>query len=566
LVTARGTGYNSASPPVPTFSSGAATAHAVVSGGGVSAVIVDTPSSGYSRDPWSAPTVTFTCAGACTGSGATAVAAVGSEYYFMTGGSSDQQDYFREPLDKEYQDPWYGARSAGDNLRDGPGGGPQLYPYTYDRDELDANSPSYFFQFQDHNQFPNYKAVLFPVIKYAYWRRIAQQGRGYKGLYYFNYDGAGGFQKFDSGPSQPMSYWANSLTGTGAGLGPGVYFFDTTNKQDPQQLTGAARTAALTPAESWNAQDFNHQFLMQGFVYMNTQSFGTTGGSHDETMLNVNFPGEPYRDIGYPIWCVGVGNPIGACTAANTWADCGNGEACRDGVGNGVFSCQDLQTGKAHEDGRCRIVVIPAPAWNSYDPGASGHNAGDTYIPKTWKSTAQAIAAYGAACVAPPANWDGTQAAGNYCSEPHEPYLNLKYPTTPRDNNNHPTPVRVGWEAPNSQQYRPKKIDPLSAWPPGTPNSCGGTPTPEDCTSNNYDLDGGLVPLSAILYGIVYNEGQYGGQGNIDYFGSVLIQDDISATGTADVWFDEKLIKGSWAPPKMPRVIVFNEQTDEQSP
>ena len=209
---------------------------------------------------------------------------------------------------------------------------------------------------------------------------------------------------------------------------------------------------------------------------------------------------------------------------------------------------------------------MPAPAWNSYDSAATGHNAGDIYIPKTWKSPAQAIAAYGAACVAPPANWDGTQAAGNYCSEPHEPYLNLKYPTTPRDNNNHPTPVRVGWEAPNSQQYRPKKLVDGSAWPPGTPVTCGATPTPEDCTSNNYDLDGGLVPLSAILYGIIYNEGQYGGQGNIDYFGSVLIQDDIAATGTADVWFDEKLIKGSWAPPKMPRVIVFNEQTDEQSP
>src|SRR5207244_12411983 len=92
------------------------------------------------------------------------------------------------------------------------------------------------------------------------------------------------------------------------------------------------------------------------------------------------------------------------------------------------------------------------------------------------------------------------------------------------------------------------------------------TPTPHYSNSNPYDPHGEIVPLSAILYGIIYNEGQYGGQGNIDYFGSVLIQDDIAATGTADVWFDEKLIKGSWAPPKMPRVIVFNEQTDEQSP
>jgi len=81
------------------------------------------------------------------------------------------------------------------------------------------------------------------------------------------------------------------------------------------------------------------------------------------------------------------------------------------------------------------------------------------------------------------------------------------------------------------------------------PVSCSrnGPNDPADCTSNNYDIDGGI------------------GQGNVDYFGSVLIQDIINATGTADVWFDEKLIKGSWAPPKMPRVIVFSEQTDEQS-
>ena len=47
----------------------------------------------------------------------------------------------------------------------------------------------------------------------------------------------------------------------------------------------------------------------------------------------------------------------------------------------------------------------------------------------------------------------------------------------------------------------------------------------------------------------------------------VLIQDDvIKGNGTVDVWFDEKLIKGSWAPPNMPRVIVFNEQTDEETP
>src|SRR5262249_24445569 len=160
----------------------------------------------------------------------------------------------------------------------------------------------------------------------------------------------------------------------------------------------------------------------------------------------------------------------------------------------------------------------PAPAWNSHD-GAAGTvsnpatgNSGLVYVPKTWKSSAQAIAEYGAACVAPPANWDGTQAAGNYCSEPHEPYLNLIYPAQAMNNNNNPYPVRVGWEAPDAQTYRSKLIVPNSAFPPGTPVTCSnvGPNDPADCTSNNFDVDGGLVVLDLILYGIVYNEGQYG--------------------------------------------------------
>ena len=54
--------------------------------------------------------------------------------------------------------------------------------------------------------------------------------------------------------------------------------------------------------------------------------------------------------------------------------------------------------------------------------------------------------------------------------------------------------------------------------------------------------------------------------GNSAFYGSLLIQGVVSGTGTPDIWFDEKLIKGSWAPPNMPRVIVYNVQTDEEHP
>ena len=579
-VTSGGTGYNTA-PNVTIDCTGVAgctgtgaTAIPVMQGGSVIAINVDHPGSGYSRNPWEYPKVTITCSGGCSfTSAATAQAAVGHEAYFLTGSGTDTQDYFRELLGKSFDDPWYGARAAGDNLRDGPGGLPQLYPYGYQRDEKDPNSPSYFFQFQDHNSYPDYKAVVFPTIRYDYWKRIAQQGKGYKGLYYFKFDknAGAGFKKFGNGPTDDMSNWVNTVVGHGAALGPGVYFFDTVDGQNPQVLTGAARTAQLTPVESWNAANFSKQFVMQGFIYINAQSYGTTGGAHDGVDMNVNFPGEPFRDIGYPVWCTGVGVPLPAanCPAANQWAMC-NDQPCRQGAGDASFSCQDLQTGQTHHDGKCRIVVFKAPAWNSYDPALTANPAGGAsggvFVPKTWKSVEEAKKEYGHECVAPPANWDGTQPAGDYCSEPHEPYLNLIYPNVARLSNNSPAPVTVGWEDPATQTYRPKKLIDSSPWPPGTPVSCSqnGPNDPGDCVSNNYDVDGAIVTLPLILYGILYNEGQYGGQGNVDYFGSVLIQDIVAATGTADVWFDEKLIKGSWAPPRMPRVIVFSEQTDEQ--
>ena len=107
---------------------------------------------------------------------------------------------------------------------------------------------------------------------------------------------------------------------------------------------------------------------------------------------------------------------------------------------------------------------------------------------------------------------------------------------------------------------------------PLTPVSCASPTSPspnefqENCTSNAYDVDGAMVPMDIMLRGILYNEGTYNTTGNAWYYGSVLIQDDIiKGNGTADVWFDEKLIKGSWAPPGMPRVMVFSEQTDEIS-
>jgi hypothetical protein len=533
IVTSGGSGYTTA-PAI--LISGGQSATATVAGGVVTAIAVGTPLlTTYSTSVQ--PTVTITGGG---GSGATAIAAVAAEVWPPTGsGSYDNGNYFNELLDKTFDDPWFGSRAVADNMADGTtpsGGNPQCYPYNITTNEQSASNATYFFQWQATNNYPMYKKVVFPAILYDFWKKIASQGRGYKGIYYFSFDKAGGtgYKKGGTGTTKPMAYWANSLkTGAGAQLGAGIYFFDTIDGVNPQKLTGAARTAQLTPAESWNSADYNGAFLMEGFVYTNNSAWGTQGMGSSATTVHANYPGEPYRDIGYPQWNAGT----------NSWNTSCGGTICRMGAGDGSFSYQDLNGNNKFD-----VVTMPAPAWTSNDPGPVGHGAGSAYIPKVWKSPAQATADYGAPCTVPAASYDGTNPAATDCSEPHEPYLNLLY------TNNATNSITVGWQQNGSQTFLKKA--------PGV--TCTSASLQTDCTSNAYDLDGAQADIDVILDGIFYNEGDYASTGNASFYGSLLIQGTVGGTGTPDIWFDEKLIKGSWAPPNMPRVIVYNSQTDEE--
>jgi len=535
IITNGGSGYTVAPTVTITAPGGGgvtATATSTITAGVVTGITLTDRGTLYSTS--APPNVTFGGGGGGTGAAATAV--VAAEAWPMQAGTTfDNAVFFHELLNKSYDDPWFGSRCVGDNSLDGAGGAPQCYPYSITADENSASNATYSFQFQDVNQWSQKKKVLFPSIKYDFWKKIAQTGRGYKGIYYFKYDGGSKFTKFGSGTPQAMAYWANStLNGPGAGLGPGIFFFDTVNGKNPQLMTGAAKTAELTPVESWNSSDFGKPFLMEGFVYINSKEWGTQGQGNSATTVDANFPGEVFRDIGYPRWD----------TTTNDWdrTNCA-GQICRSGAGDGVFTFQDL-----NGNGKFDVITRSALAWTSYDPGATGHAAGDTFVVKTWKSNVQATADYGAPCSIPAAGYNGANPGANDCSEPHEPYLNFIYPDDATKS------VTIGWEAPGSQTFRSKVTSAV----------CGATPSQDLCTTNAYDLDGAIVPIDVILYGILYNEGDFGSQGNSAYYGSVLIQGTVSGTGTPDIWFDEKLIKGSWAPPNMPRVIVYNEQTDEE--
>lgn len=547
-VTQGGTGYTAAQNntaitiAAPCCGGTTATATMQVSGGSVTGVTITNRGTKYANAPGAAPqnwgpVVTFP-APAGGGTTATGFATIGAEAWPITGAQFEDAPYLQEVVDKTFGDPWFGSRAVGTSNGPGCAGIPPTFSspnnaqctyYSYSANE--TADESHFFEWQSVNVYPWQKVVLFPKINYDFWKRVTRQSRGLKGMYYFGYDGAGGFKLHGSGASQGMCAWVNTQSNN---LGPGVYFFDTANGLNPQ--SGGPGT--LTPAESWNSACMGSGMLMVGFIYMNASSYGTSGvGSKETNVPEAAFPGEPFRDIGYPHWD----------TASNAWDTSCGGQICRVGVGDGTFSYQDLNGNNQFD-----VITMPAPAWSSYDPGATAHAAGAQYVPKTWKSDAQAIADYGSKCFAPGSGGACATCAGGTteCSEPHEPYLNYIY------SNARANAMTVGWEASGTQTRYPKK----------TGVTCTASSSQADCTSNAFDLDGAIVTdMSTILDGVGYNEGDYSSTGNADYFGSLLIQGTVSGSGTPDIWFDEKLLKGTWAPPGMPRVMIFSVQTDEMS-
>lgn len=457
--------------------------------------------------------------------------------YPVAGSVFDNNNYLQELVEKTYQDPWFGSRAFTTNSTVNPG-------YDYFRDEIlpgnsDPKNRFGAFAQQDADIYPTKKMVRFPDIRYAFWKRITQSAAGNKGLYYFACEDAtcNNFKRNGTGTSHPMAYWVNTTT-AGSNLGPGIYFFDTKTGANPQNADGSTNTAILTPAQSWNSGDFNGSFRMVGFIYMNVSNFSTQGAGNAAVRTAYNMPGEPFRDIGYRV--------IDPTT--KLWITDASAQFVSSGASNGVFDYQDL-------NGNGRLDIITEQ--RSIQQHDEENNTGVTrtinaYFPKVWNGAA------GTTCTIPAATYNGTNAAATDCSEPHEPYLNMVYPVRsyPGTNVNSPSrDVIVKWEAGLGTQRQKKASIACSAamadW--------------SECTSNSYDDFGAILDLDAILDGILYNEGSYDPAGNAEYYGALLYRGAVTGTGNPLIYFDESLVKGTWAPAGMPRVLMYNFETDDQN-
>lgn len=446
-------------------------------------------------------------------------------YPLSVGGGANESNtpwlYFIGRGNISVQDPWFHARSAMDiDGEPNNNAQPNAFPYA----NPGGYGATHHFQFQSFDQYPNFKQLLFPIISYDFWKSAALAG---------NNDGANndGIVKYlrwvaadtytDGVTTKTMRAWASSQTG--------FYFFDSQNAQNPQN----GGPGILAPDININGGGA----YMGSFVYLNA-GFSTTGLGGDTG--NFNQPGEPYMDIGYRE------------VAEVPEAGIDVGDFLRDASGmpvvkravNGQWDYQDLSwsntgtIGGGTENGTFDVYVGSRVV---HDPSVV--NPATTY-------TGWFPVPYRVGCL-PGSNSCGTC----NCSEPHEPYLNVKYTTATLG-------IQVGWFDPSTAvgtMRRPKITD--TGERSGTPVTCAAASTTAQCTSNGYDLDGGLVSLAPATDGVLYVEGDFTSKGNADYYGSVLVGGEVNAKGTPQLWYDESLSRGIRRN-GFPRVMITSIETD----
>jgi Tfp pilus assembly protein PilX len=182
-------------------------------------------------------------------------------------------------------DPWF-KFIAGGNLQN-----ISFAPFPSDPQPWHSASPGSTTT-DSSNLFQN-TVINCPTFDYGLWKSIAQSGN--KNHFYFSYDTATTNFKLDGvGAAMTME----AATGSRSG----VFFFDTYDGTPPFGLyTDTWPTTNLTPAISmsvgWPGT--------QGFVYLNSKQFASTGSGASGTARTIIPPGEPgdgsgWVNINYP--------------------------------------------------------------------------------------------------------------------------------------------------------------------------------------------------------------------------------------------------------------------------
>ena len=454
-------------------------------------------------------------------------------YPLSFGGTANKSNtpwlYFIGSGSVSVDDPWFHARTAQNDVS-APNGYPQPWgfpfndPGSYQTNGLVGGGGwpiggTHHFQYQSFDSYPDYKSLLFPIISYDFWKAAAIAGNGQSGVKYLHWVSADLYT--DGVTTQSFRTWASSQ--------PGYYFFETQNNQNPQN----GGPGILSPQVQVNGGGA----YMGSFIYLNA-AFATTGLSGPAGWFNQ--PGEPYMDIGYRF--VNTSGP----NAGDFLTDA-SGMPVVEGAVNNQWDYQDLpwsNSGTAGPGGTANGKFDVFVASRTVHNPADLANPNSTYV--GWFPVP-----YTPGCF-PGNNIDCPTCN---CSEPHEPYLNIRY-------NGNPMTMTFGWFDPSTAvttRRLPKKT--TNGQRTGTPVTCTDASAPTDCTSNAYDLDGCLVNLPPSTDGVLYTEGQFSSKGNADYYGSVLVGGGVDSQGTPNLWYDESLSRGIRLP-GFPRVMVTSVETD----
>lgn len=148
----------------------------------------------------------------------------------------------------------------------------------------------------DHSNLFQHTVINCPTFDYAMWKSIAQSGN--RNMFYYKWSSADQF-KLDGAGSNVT--FANATGGRA-----GVFFFDTTNGEapfgqytDPQYSGSGSTTGYTNLTPGFSIASASGWLGGQGFLYMNSKTFGTTGVGSIGSSRTIFPPGEPGDGTGF---------------------------------------------------------------------------------------------------------------------------------------------------------------------------------------------------------------------------------------------------------------------------
>ncbi len=220
---------------------------------------------------------------------------------------------------------------------------------------------------------------------------------------------------------------------------------------------------------------------------------------------------------------------------------------------DGLGTAQDLKAWTNGKEGFWFFDTtdrLPPNATGSNIGGAMGlsgtwNSAGFIYMNSDWDSTGTG-GGVNRVLIPPGEPWVDADADG--VADPGE-YVNLKYPTS------------------LSGGFRPY-TDGHASNPAQTASVTSTNGITYSYTTKPSARDTQGIPFTDTIHfqGVLYVEGEFQFNGNLNVFGAVVTKGGMTSTsaGTPDIYFDERLIKGDWPPPELelPRTMVTFWETD----